>query len=556
MWLGYPGLFVIFIGMLERYLGLRSFRWALALLSGCLLVVSFPFTGSLFPLAFIAWVPLLLLEGTYTKDRRSLPLFFQAYLVFFIYNVGTTWWIYNADEAGAYMAFICNSLIMALAFYVFHRIKRKIGANWAAPLFFSTWIAFEFGHFNWEVSWPWLTIGNVFARVPELVQWYSWTGVLGGTLWVLGINTFFLSLVRKIFIEKRSFSSFRSFTLRGVILIFLPALISIIVYSTYSETKQPYEVVVVQPNVDPYNEKFSGSDEAQLMRIMDLADKQVTPLTKLVIAPETALYPMGFYEEDLPQMAGYPLVKERRIQRWHNAAFLIGASTRRFFETKHSAVSRAFDDDPGFYESYNTSVLFGDQPEPVYVHKSKLVLGVEKIPFSGVFPWLEDMSINLGGSTGSLGIEEKGPAVMKAGNVAFAPVVCYESIYGDFVRLQCVQKAGFIAIITNDGWWKDTPGYKQHFAFARLRAIENRKYVARSANTGISGFINQRGDILQQTSWWKEAARKQTIQLNQAVTVYQILGDFVGYLALVGFIFFVLLRVLKIFGIGPRTMEN
>ena len=531
--------------MLERYLHFPGFRWLLAALSGCLLVVSFPYTGSLFPLAFVAWVPLLLTESAYKDGRRSFPLFFQAYLAFFIYNVGTTWWIYNADPAGAYLAFILNSLLMAIAFYCFHRVKRRLGAIWFTPLLLCPWTTFEFFHFNWEVSWPWLTLGNIFARVPMLVQWYAWTGVLGGTLWILSINIFLLKLVQKTLIEHKRLLSLKPFLIKGGVLILLPVIVSLIIYAGYRETKRPYEIVVVQPNIDPYNEKFSGSDDEQLAAIMDLADKKVSRQTQLVIAPETALYPNGeIVEDELHQKTGFHLLMERRA-RWHNASFLIGASTFKFFDIKNSRASRKLPDGPGYYESYNTSILFKENRTPLFVHKSKLVLGVEKIPFSHIFPWLEEKSIELGGTSGSLGIEDNGPSVMKSGQVIFAPVICYESVYGGFVRSQCKQHADFIAIITNDGWWGDTPGYKQHFAFARLRAVENRKYVARSANTGKSGFINQRGDVVQETGWWYETAQSQKIQLNNKRTLYQILGDYLGYLALAGFVLFFVMRVVK-----------
>jgi apolipoprotein N-acyltransferase len=156
-----------------------------------------------------------------------------------------------------------------------------------------------------------------------------------------------------------------------------------------------------------------------------------------------------------------------------------------------------------------------------------LVLGVEKVPFSNIFPYLEELSINNGGTSGTLGIEDESQ-VLKANGIAFAPVVCYESIYGEFVSEQCRKGAELIFVITNDGWWKDTPGYKQHMAMARLRAIENRKAVARSANTGTSAFINQRGDVLQQTGWWTKASIKESLKRNSVRTFYVKWGDIFG----------------------------
>ena len=109
-----------------------------------------------------------------------------------------------------------------------------------------------------------------------------------------------------------------------------------------------------------------------------------------------------------------------------------------------------------------------------------------------------------------------------------APVVCYESVYGEWVTEQCRKGAEAIFVITNDGWWGDTPGYKQHMSFSRLRAIENRRWVVRSANTGISCFINQRGDVVSSTKWWVPASLKKTIRLNSEQTFYTMYGNVLG----------------------------
>ena len=82
--------------------------------------------------------------------------------------------------------------------------------------------------------------------------------------------------------------------------------------------------------------------------------------------------------------------------------------------------------------------------------------------------------------------------------------------------------------MTNDGWWGDTPGYRQHFNYARLRAIENRRDVVQAANTGISGFINQRGDVLARTGWWEETTLRGTINGNDALTAFVRVGDRTG----------------------------
>jgi|TARA_R110000737_G_scaffold347664_1_gene379696 apolipoprotein N-acyltransferase len=503
----------------------KKHRFALSLLSGILMGISFPHTGSLFFLSFVAWVPLLLLENTISeKNYKSRKVFTHAYLAFFLFNLISTWWIYFASAGGAIMAVFANSLLMAGVFYLFHLTKKYVGKKEGYLSLFIFWIAFEYMHFHWELSYPWLNLGNTFARVPWLVQWYSFSGILGGSLWILIMNVLIYRLYLKIRINKLNWrSQIPMMTFAGFVL-FIPAIISLAQYFNYSEKKNPMEIVLVQPNIDPYNEKFTSGMEGQIDKITHLADGKITPKTDLVMAPETALS----YEFDEDQFKRYPFsaMLDSATSRW-GCDLLIGASTVRAFENKNSSASRPFTDGPGFWESYNTSLLLNTEGEAKFLHKSKLVLGVEKIPFISMIPFLEDFSIDQGGASGTLGIEKE-PQTLTTKNGVIAPVICYESIYGEFVAQQVRKGAEVIAIITNDGWWSDTPGYKQHMSFARLRAVENRRSVARSANTGTSGFINQRGDIVDASLWWTPLAMRGTINKNRELTVYSQYGDFIG----------------------------
>ena len=169
-------------------------------------------------------------------------------------------------------------------------------------------------------------------------------------------------------------------------------------------------------------------------------------------------------------------------------------------------------------------------------HKSKLVQGVEFILDAYILKPLEKLSLDLGGTTGSLGTQDEPSVFISHGDPAhsglkIAPAICYESIYGEYIAEYINKGAKLICIITNDGWWGDTPGYKQHLAYARLRAIETRRSIARSANTGISCFINQRGDILQPTEWWEPAVIKGTLNANSKLTYYTKYGDYIGRIA-------------------------
>ena len=490
------------------------------------MVLSFPYTGSMPFLAFVAWVPLLFVENTIFQNRyRSSKLFIHSYLVFLIYNIGTTWWIWNASAGGAVFAFTLNAFLMALAVQAFHLTKKYINKREGIIAFIIYWIGFELLHYHWELSWPWLNLGNVFARTPYLVQWYSVTGVLGGTLWILGVNLLIFQFLKNVYAKKESWAQQRRLIWSFAGLLLVPVIISLIQYGLYEEKGKKTEIVVTQPNVDPYNEKFIGSVADQLNKICNLADIKVSPKTDFVLAPETAL-PFEFYEDEVQRSIYFQHLLERKAE-WDGPALFIGASTKKYFKTKNSRASRKIYGGPGYEEYYNSSMLINEYDNPSFVHKSKLVLGVEKVPFSHVFPFLEELSISNGGTSGTLGVEEESQVFTSKG-IKFAPVVCYESIFGEFVADQCNKGAELIFIITNDGWWGDTPGYKQHMALGRLRAIENRRSIARSANTGTSCFVNQRGDVLQESGWWTEASLSETLRRNTKKTFYTRFGDYIG----------------------------
>ena len=512
-----------------------------SILSGLLLALSFPFIGDLAILSFVAFIPLLFIEDSiYRAKTKSINLLFLSYITFFIYNLGVTWWIWNASVGGAALAFIVNSLIMSLVFQLYHIAKKQLGVRLGSICFVVFWVAFEYLHFYWELSWPWLNLGNIFSNNTMLIQWYSITGVLGGSLWVVGVNMLLFNLLKAYVIDKHPIKSlYLKFTFFFSALL-IPILFSFLIYYSFKGDQGiDTEVVITQPNIDPYNEKFTGDIPSQLDKITDLADSLVTDKTAFVIAPETAL-PFIFYEDEVERIIHYHYLVERKAQ-WKNAAFLIGASTKKFFKNKHSRASRKLVGGPGYEENYNSSMLINHFDQPSFTHKSKLVLGVEKIPYSDIFPFLEDLSINNGGASGTLGTEEYAQ-VMRSRNVKFAPVVCYESIYGAYVSEQCRKGAELIFILTNDGWWGNTPGYKQHMSFARLRAIENRKCVARSANTGYSCFINQLGDVVYQSKWWQPTSAKGILKRNKIKTTYMKWGDYIGFICVfISFLFLILI---------------
>jgi apolipoprotein N-acyltransferase len=151
-----------------------------------------------------------------------------------------------------------------------------------------------------------------------------------------------------------------------------------------------------------------------------------------------------------------------------------------------------------------------------------------------------------GGSAGGYGKQASPSVFYSQSGVGAAPVICYESIWGEYVADYVQQGAQFIAVITNDAWWGNTAGKDQHLLYAKLRAIETRRWVARSANTGISAFINQRGDIVQKSEWWTSTALKADINLNDELTFYVKHQDYIAFAGCIGSGLFGILMIISL----------
>ena len=507
----------------------------LSLLSGLLFSASWPVEGRPI-LLFIAWVPLLLLENNYRNARPAnslLKVFGVSYFSFFIWNLLTTWWVCLASFGGGTMAIIANSFLMAFAFSVFHFLNKKSSGKFSSFIFISVWLIFEFLHLRWDLSWPWLTLGNAFAGNAPWIQWYEYTGVFGGSLWVLLINSMLSSAIH-FFLNGHAQKQLLSRYLIPIAALFLlPLILSLWMYETYEEKNNPAEVLALQPNIDPYNEKFSGSSEDHLRRMLAQANVKCDSDLQWLILPETALTD-DIWEEELNQCPGIQLLDS--FSRMHkNLNIVAGATTRKYYpqSERPTSTARRFTQQEGWYDCFNTALyVCAGKPVALY-HKSKLVPGVEKMPYPFLMRPLEKLAINLGGTTGSLGSQEE-RTVFEGGNNSLkaAPVICYESIYGEFVSDYVQNGATAIFIITNDGWWGDTPGYHQHLEYARLRAIESRRCIARSANTGISCLIRQNGDVENATSWWNAAIVRGKINANEKITFYSSHGDYIGLAAI------------------------
>ncbi|MEO7530314.1 MAG: apolipoprotein N-acyltransferase, partial [Sediminibacterium sp.] len=296
--------------------------------------------------------------------------------------------------------------------------------------------------------------------------------------------------------------------------------------------KASYNVIIVQPNIDPYNEKFDiNSFSSQLGMMISLSEKQLDTNTVLVIWPETALS-IAIRQDEIEKSPLYKPVFDF-VNRHPQLTLLTGIETFKVYGSDKATPSAQLDKNSGiYYDDLNAAVSIKSGAPLLFYTKGKLVPGVETLP--DFLKWMAPVFEQFGGTAGGYAHSDSSSVFAEPGEPFItAPLICYESIYGEYVSTYVQKGANLLTIITNDGWWKNTPGHQQHLHYACLRAIETRRYVARSANTGISAVINEKGQILESQPWDKASYIKTNIPMLTNITFYVKWGDMISKAALI-----------------------
>lgn len=466
----------------------------------------------------VALVPLMMISASYSDSARDWwRMAGWAALTFVLWNAATIWWVWIATSAGPITATLFSTFWNLVGFMLYHYTSKRASKVLAYTLLATTWVATEYLYTSAEVlSFPWLTLGNGFSGDVWAVQWYSLTGVFGGSLWVVLSNIAIFEAVVNRGVWR---------IVRAAAVVVVPIVVSLAMYWSYEPAAESVEVSVLQPNVDCYEEKFSGSERAQTKNIIELL-AQVPSSSQVAVLPETALPER--LDDDEPLEGRIIGEFASIIQREHPQTMLVtGATTIKQYDSQTKPTLTARETWGGYYDVYNSAVAVNADGEQNLHHKMRLVIGVEAMPFTGFL----DKFVDLGGITGQLGRNDKA-AVFDKGGVKYGPAICYEGIYGDCFARFAREGAEVMLVMSNDGWWGNTPGHRRLFDYCRLRAIETRRAIARSANTGVSGFINARGDVIQSLGWEKRGVLTQSIEVREEITPYVTYGDWVGRMSL------------------------
>ena len=533
--------------------------WGLVALFAVMMSIPYlvPHTGFL---ALFAIVPLLCMDriADMTGRRR---VWIYHYSAFVLWNAVTTFWVCNATIGGGIFAVLANSLQMSLVFGLFRLSKKRFTGSLPYIFLMAAWIAWERFYFDAEISWPWLVLGNSFARSIWAIQWYEFTGALGGSLWIWICNLSIFGIL--VSLSDGSISHWngkaKAAAATGLLVLFVaPPVVSGFIGREYHDAMEEGElldVMIIQPNIDPYN-KFQAMTQAQQNGILlSMAEKNLkerkndsTAAPLLIVAPETFTGGVicGEYQRSQTWNGFVRFLKD-----YPGVNMLFGASTYDYIHSPEAPSYTARKVGDGMWvESHNSALMTDGSARTETYHKSKLVVAVEHTPYPRIFCPIDNM---LGGVMGRcVGQDEISLLHVKDkdSSIPIGCAVCYESVYGEYYTDYIRKGAKAMTIITNDAWWGNTPGYRQHLSYASLRAIETRRAIARCANTGISAIISPSGKIHQPTPWWEPAVIEGSIPLRNDITFFVSHGDITGRVCT--FIFLLMLLALAVQSVTRR----
>ena len=540
-------------------------QYLLALASGLLLALAFP-PMPFCALAFVGLIPLL--HAIELKPRRP---FLLIYLTFFVYHAGTNWWIssWQADTDPYLMASgiavaIVHPFLFFIPFIPYLLINRKRDSKtalWALPFL---WVSFEWLHSLSDIAYPWLALGYTQVKSTFWVQFADITGYWGISFVIVLMNVLIIRMIyhyKTLDKQGKTLSALfkdrflQKFAFTLLLLILLPNIYGIIRFNQFNhdelvKNNRTINIGIIQPAINPWS-KWETSATDQVYKHLRISDS---------LAARNKHLDVFMWSETAILLLSLQINSEHHfglLQDWvnsYNAALVTGFADLKFYKKgeKPSIAAKFWRGDSSLiYDSYNSILALNPKPNdylnPQIYHKIRLTPFGERIPFLEVFSfarkWLE---WSVGISSWDKG-KEQIPIVIKNDrvNTITAPIICIESIYPDFVRNYINMGAEYISIVTNDAWYDHTVGPEQHYLIAAMRAIETRRYVARCANTGVSGFIQANGETLLRAPQYESTGIAAAIPLLTDKSLYVIFGEWLVYISLAVSVLIILICFMK-----------
>ena len=466
----------------------------------------------------ISLAPVLYSYSVSNDGKCNYKALALSFIYLFFCNTSVTFWLYKLTY-WALLVHLINSGIFTIPFLIFHFITNKYNRYIGYTYFILCWIILEYLQLHWDLAYPIMVLGNSISMYPRLFQWYEFTGVLGGTLWVLFVNVaiceVFASILNKCDSLKRALIS---------LVIVIAITISFWFYYQYTENGIRVTVSVLNPNIDCRSEKDIMGTNLLTSRYLKMQDSILE--SDVIVWPETAI-PNGGLINQLEQNTDLRRIKSELPSK---TTLVTGAVVFENYGVQPEDRVGLFYYSPYnvWLKTYNALIEVSEKNGILFTRsKTRLVPFEEFTPYPNILSGIQYVFEPLGNYEFSTSRFNR--KLLVNDGVAVIPLICYELLFGSDIANYITPSNQIITISLNEGWYYDYEGASQFFYYSTLRAVEFRRAIARSSNGGISGFINQRG---QPTIFNKSITKKNVLtdelMAGNDITFYSKHGDYLG----------------------------
>lgn len=491
---------------------------------------------SLLPLNFICLIPLFIIDKKTPSNKHYLLI---VYVILIIWNSVSLYWIFKINWSAAIILFLINPLIQLIPFLILRHSNKSL----KYLSFVCLWIGLEFIQQFGEFAFPYLSLGNSLANYPFLIQFYEYTGVLGGTLLILVINIILFLMLENYIIHKSIKKSILKFIPYLIIIITIPVIKGFDLNKKQLTSDNNIKVRAIHPYVNVRGEKYTltNTELTNLYLNLSFINNSKNDLDFL-LWPETSIKDAGWMN-NLNNNLSLSIIKDSLKE--HPKTNIISGAVL-YEATKKEEISNANiryqKQSDVFYKTYNAVIGINKGGVNNLKVKDKLVPVEEKIPYNGKLGILRKIAPSLGKY--SFSNRKSNQSVFKFNNVIISPLICFESLFSNYVAKTVNDGAQALFVIINEGWFDNQFASDQFTAFSKIRAVENNRWVVRASNYGTTSFINPNGIETKRLNSKEQGYIDQTIFLNKKKTIFNYFGIYLGYIFLVCSIIFILIPLL------------
>ena len=480
-----------------------------SLATGVLLAASFP----PYPLPFVSCLALapLLRSWRFAADARR--LYTDAYLAFQLtFILSFSWPAFHALPAtglASTTGIVLIPMTMAAPFALSLPVRKQLGKAGGYVFLISLYLLVEAFWLHGPVSMPSALLGHSLAAWPSLNQFADIAGVAGLSLWILLLNV----LVTEAWLEPSS----RWYTLGATFLLIVLAAgysrLRLIQYQHHGD--ESIRILAVQPGTTAII-WTNPDDHERLVELLEFSDSLLTATrdaVSMIVWPETAIPLAG---SDSAESKNWQMLREWTAER--NVALLAGSITR----------SRLSDDPSVAYA--NSALFFAPGASPEKYDKNILVPFAERVPFESLYESLSELRVDAGGVAGYQPGQTQPQFTL--GDTSFGVVICFESLFGHFMREYVRNGTGFVVAISNIGWWGPSFAPSHYIGFSSLRAVEFRRPLLINTVAGPTVLVHPDGGVEQMAYWMEKRGVVLTLPHETTLTMYARYGDWLFLVAI------------------------